>query len=88
MELSKGVDMKLSPQDEDVHPATAAENVNESMCSNIYAIYAFVRRKLAAGCERMTRTTADMIECDGRVGYGLAEHLDQIVDGKPVGIAS
>jgi hypothetical protein len=23
---------------------------------------------------------------DGRVGYGLSEYLDQILDGKPVGL--
>jgi hypothetical protein len=32
--------------------------------------------------EGMTEWTLD----DGRVGYGLSEYLDQIVDGKPVGI--
>src|SRR4051812_39566027 len=31
----------------------------------------------------MTEWTLD----DGRVGYGLSEYLDQIVDGKPVGLA-
>jgi hypothetical protein len=24
--------------------------------------------------------------CDGQVGYGLSEYLDQIVDGVPVGM--
>jgi hypothetical protein len=33
--------------------------------------------------EGMTRWTMD----DGRVGYGLSEYLDQIVDGQPVGLA-
>ena len=33
--------------------------------------------------EGMTRWTL----ADGRVGYGLSEYLDQIVDGRPVGIA-
>jgi hypothetical protein len=32
--------------------------------------------------EGMTEWTLD----DGRVGYGLSEYLDQIVDGKPVGL--
>jgi hypothetical protein len=32
--------------------------------------------------EGMTRWTLD----DGRVGYGLSEYLDQIIDGQPVGI--
>ena len=32
--------------------------------------------------EGLTRWTLD----DGRVGYGLSEYLDQIVDGRPVGI--
>ena len=33
--------------------------------------------------EGMTEWTFD----DGRVGYGLSEYLDQILDGKPVGVA-
>ena len=33
--------------------------------------------------EGMTRWTLE----DGRVGYGLSEYLDQIVDGSPVGLA-
>ena len=33
--------------------------------------------------EGMTEWTLD----DGRVGYGLSEYLDQIVDGSPVGVA-
>ncbi len=33
--------------------------------------------------EGLTRWTLD----DGRVGYGLSEYLDQIVDGSPVGLA-
>ena len=33
--------------------------------------------------EGMTRWTTG----DGRVGYGLSEYLDQIVDGAPVGVA-
>jgi len=33
--------------------------------------------------EGMTRWTM----ADGRVGYGLSEYLDQIVDGQPVGLA-
>ena len=31
----------------------------------------------------MTRWTTE----DGRVGYGLSEYLDQIVEGQPVGRA-
>src|SRR5207302_10591864 len=39
--------------------------------------------------EMVTRISEGMTEWtleDGRVGYGLSEYLDQIVDGKPVGI--
>jgi hypothetical protein len=38
----------------------------------------------------MTRITEGMTRwtCEGREGAGLAEYLDQIVDGKPVGIAA
>ena len=40
--------------------------------------------------EMVTRISEGMTEWtleDGRVGYGLSEYLDQIVDGKPVGIS-
>jgi hypothetical protein len=38
----------------------------------------------------MTRITEGMTryECDGQVGYGLSEYLDQIVDGAPLGKAT
>jgi hypothetical protein len=39
---------------------------------------------------QITRISEGMTEWrldDGRIGYGLSEYLDQIVDGKPVGIA-
>ncbi len=34
-----------------------------------------------------TRITEAITEftCNGKVGYGMSEYLDQIVDGKPVG---
>jgi hypothetical protein len=38
----------------------------------------------------VTRISEGMTEwtlADGRVGYGLSEYLDQIIDEKPVGIA-
>jgi len=46
------------------------------------------RRKTPAGEDLMTRITEGMTEyrCDGHVGYGLSEYLDQIVDGVPVGM--
>ena len=45
------------------------------------------RRRSPDGEELMTRITEGMTEysCDGHVGYGLSEFLDQIVDGQPVG---
>jgi hypothetical protein len=45
------------------------------------------RRRSPDGEELMTRITEGMTEfrCDGKVGYGLSEYLDQIVDGQPVG---
>ena len=45
------------------------------------------RRTAPDGTELQTRITEGMTEyrCDGRVGYGLSEYLDQIVDGRPVG---
>ncbi len=48
------------------------------------------RRTLEDGTELMTRITEGMTEyrCNGMVGYGLSEYLDQIVDGKPNGIDS
>ena len=46
------------------------------------------RRTSPDGEEFMTRITEGMTEytCNGLVGYGLSEFLDQIVDGKPVGL--
>jgi hypothetical protein len=45
------------------------------------------RRTGPDGVERMTRITEGMTRyhCDGLVGYGLSEFLDQIEDGVPVG---
>ncbi len=45
------------------------------------------RRKNDAGEYLFTRIAEGMTEfkCDGKVGYGMSEYLDQIVDGKPVG---
>src|SRR5215469_1242441 len=46
------------------------------------------RRKGPDGREFNTRITEGMTEyrCDGLVGYGLSEYLDQIVDGRPSGM--
>jgi len=45
------------------------------------------RRKTPDGETLHTRITEGMTEyrCEGKVGYGMSEYLDQIVDGKPVG---
>ena len=45
------------------------------------------RRKTPDGAELTTRITEGMTEytCNGQVGYGLSEYLDQIVDGQPTG---
>ena len=45
------------------------------------------RRQTDQGEWRVTRITEAMsrFECDGEVGYGMSEYLDQIVDGVPVG---
>lgn len=45
------------------------------------------RRTDASGNPLLTRITEGMTEfrCKGKVGYGLSEYLDQIVDGRPVG---
>lgn len=46
------------------------------------------RRKAPDGTELNTRITEGMTEyrCNGMVGYGLSEYLDQIVDGRPVSV--
>ena len=48
------------------------------------------RRKTPDGQELTTRITEGMTEyhCNGEIGYGLSEYLDQIVDGKPTGLAN
>ncbi|HKH87653.1 MAG TPA: hypothetical protein VKA05_02470 [Acidimicrobiales bacterium] len=48
------------------------------------------RRQSADGSLMVTRISEGLTEwtvADGRVGYGLSEYLDQIVDGQPVGLA-
>jgi hypothetical protein len=37
--------------------------------------------------EGMTKWTIESGEYAGKVGYGLSEYLDQIIDGQPVGLA-
>ena len=46
------------------------------------------RRKSPDGGLLVTRISEGMTEwrCGDRVGYGLSEYLDQIVDGRPVGV--
>jgi len=48
------------------------------------------RRTSPDGEQLVTRISEGMTEwkCNGKVGYGLSEYLDQIVDGKPVGVAA
>ena len=48
------------------------------------------RRKTPDGTEMTTRITEGMTEyrCNGQVGYGLSEYLDQIVDGRPTGMTA
>jgi hypothetical protein len=45
------------------------------------------RRATPEGDDLMTRITEGMTEyrCGDRVGFGLSEYLDQIIDGEPVG---
>ncbi|HTS15437.1 MAG TPA: hypothetical protein VMH24_07200 [Candidatus Sulfotelmatobacter sp.] len=48
------------------------------------------RRRAPDGTVLHTRISEGLTEWtldDGRVGYGLSEYLDQIVDGRPVGLA-
>jgi hypothetical protein len=46
------------------------------------------RRRSPEGEDLMTRIAEGMTEyrCDGQVGYGLSEYLDQIIDDEPVGL--
>ena len=48
------------------------------------------RRTSPDGERLVTRISEGMTEwrADGRVGFGLSEYLDQIVDGQPVGVAA
>ena len=48
------------------------------------------RRQAPDGNQLVTRNGGGLTEwtiADGRMGYGLSEYLDQIVDGRPVGLA-
>ncbi len=47
------------------------------------------RRRDTDGNELVTRISEGLTQWtldDGRIGYGLSEYLDQIVDGVPVGL--
>jgi hypothetical protein len=46
------------------------------------------RRTSPDGTELLTRISEGLTEwhCEGEVGFGLSEYLDQIVDGSPVGL--
>ncbi len=46
------------------------------------------RRTTPEGEQLVTRISEGLTEwhSDGRVGFGLSEYLDQIVDGRPVGV--
>jgi hypothetical protein len=48
------------------------------------------RRQGPDGDDMVTRISEGLTEWtldDGRIGYGLSEYLDQIIDGRPVGVA-
>jgi hypothetical protein len=48
------------------------------------------RRKTPDGEQLVTRISEGLTEWkldDGRIGYGLSEYLDQIIDDAPVGLA-
>lgn len=46
------------------------------------------RRASPEGEELMTRIAEGMTRwrCEGKVGYGMSEYLDQVIEGKPVGV--
>lgn len=46
------------------------------------------RRESPDGTELQTRITEAMTryECNGQIGMGMSEYLDQIIDGKPTGV--
>jgi len=68
--------------------ARTAEREYEVEGSVISLIPLRNRRKTPEGELLNTRITEGMTayRCEGREGYGMSEFLDQIVDGKPVGI--
>lgn len=46
------------------------------------------RRRDGKGHVQMTRISEGMTrwQCNGRTGYGLSEYLDQVINGRPVGV--
>jgi len=46
------------------------------------------RRTTDSGDQLITRITEAMtrFECNGHTGMGMSEYLDQVIDGRPVGI--
>ena len=68
--------------------AATAEREYEVEASVVSLIPLRNRRTDADGRVLHTRITEGMTEfrCDGKTGYGMSEYLDQVVDGKPVGL--
>jgi hypothetical protein len=69
--------------------AATADREYEIEASVVSLIPLRNRRTTPDGETLHTRITEGMTEfrCDGKIGYGMSEYLDQIIDGRPVGLA-
>ena len=94
-DLVTGCELSSDWDEDDYQTSLSAKVQTESGAS--YAIEGTVlsliplrnRRTTPDGTKLLTRLTEGMTEyrCNGLVGYGMSEYLDQIVDGRPVGRA-
>ena len=64
-----------------------ASTRSKARCSRSSRCGTGARRPTAISSSRISEGMTEW-RCDGKVGYGLSEYLDQIVDGKPVGVAA
>ncbi len=76
---------------EHIHAVAATATAEHVIDGDVLSLIPLRNRRTSPeGEQLLTRISEGMTEwrSDGRVGFGLSEYLDQIVDGHPVGVAA
>ncbi len=86
-ELSSSLDQKHQAQQQTADLTTVSGRHYQVRGESLSLIPLRNRRQTDQGEWRNTRITEAMtrFECDGEVGYGMSEYLDQMINGIPVG---